>query len=135
MLSTMAISTPALLLDTHAFLWWRTNDQALGPSAKQTIAQASSVYVSLASAWETAIKVSIGKLKFDARFEEGILESGFRPLPIEFRHMDFVIDLPKHHRDPFDRMLVAQAMVEGLTIVTSDTKITRYDVATLSCDS
>ena len=130
----MANSTSPLLLDTHAFLRWRAAPNELGPAAKRSIAQAHSVYVSLASAWETAIKVSIGKLKLDARFEDGVRESGFRPLPIEFRHAEQVIELPGHHRDPFDRMLIAQALVEGLTIVTSDRQIGRYDVAVLSCD-
>ena len=107
----------------------------LGATAIRTISEAETVYVSLASAWETAIKVSLGKLILDARFEDGVRESDFRSLPIEFRHAERVVELPKHHRDPFDRMLIAQALVEDLTIVTSDRQIARYDVATLSADA
>ena len=127
-------ATSRLLLDTHAFIWWRSAPARLGPAARQAIAEAESVYVSMASAWETAIKVSIGKLRFDARFEDGIAESGFRPLPIAFRHLDRLAALPYLHRDPFDRMLIAQALADGLTIVTADRRIARYEVAWLPAE-
>ena len=120
-----------LLLDTHAFLWWRGAPTRLGPAARQTIAEAESVFVSMASAWETTIKVSMGKLTLDARFEDGIAESGFRPLPIAFRHLDRLAALPYLHRDPFDRMLIAQALADGLTILTDDRRIVCYEVARL----
>ena len=121
-----------LLLDTHVFLWWRSAPLRLGLAARQTIAEAETVYVSIASAWEAATKVSIGKLKLDVPFEEGVIESGFRPLPIAFRHVDHLAALPLLHRDPFDRMLIAQALTEGLTMVTGDSRIANYEVARLS---
>ena len=125
----MAVTTAnRLLLDTHAFIWWRGTPSRLGRTAQHAIAEAEDVYVSMASAWEATIKVSIGKLRLDSRFEEGISESGFRPLPIAFRHLDRLVSLPYLHRDPFDRMLVAQALADGLTIVTDDRHIARYEV-------
>ncbi|MDE0203413.1 MAG: type II toxin-antitoxin system VapC family toxin [Rhodospirillaceae bacterium] len=120
-----------LLLDTHAFIWWRSAPTRFGPAARQAIAEAETVYVSMASAWEAAIKVSIGKLKLDVPFEDGVTESGFRPLPIGFRHIDHLAALPYFHRDPFDRMLIAQALTDGLTIVTDDRRIANYEVARL----
>ena len=127
-------ATSRLLLDTHAFIWWRSAPARLGPAARQAIAEAESVHVSMASAWETAIKVSIGKLRLDTRFEDGIAESGFRPLPIAFGHLDRLAALPFLHRDPFDRMLIAQALADGLTIVTVDRRIARYEVAWLPAE-
>ena len=131
----MVVTTASrLLLDTHAFLWWRGASSRLGPSAQQAIAEAESVFVSMASAWETTTKISIGKLRLDARFEDGVSESGFRPLPIAFRHLDCLAALPFLHHDPFDRMLVAQALADDLTIVTDDRRIARYDVAWLPAE-
>ena len=127
--------TDRLLLDTHAFLWWRAAPGRLGAAAHGAIAEADVVHVSMASAWEAAIKVSLGKLRLAARFEDGVAESGFRPLPIAFRHIDRLADLPFLHRDPFDRMLIAQALADGLTIVTGDRRIARYDVAWLPAES
>lgn len=124
-----------LLLDTHAFIWWRSTPSRLGPAARQTIADAETVYVSMASAWEAAIKVSIGKLKLDVPFEEGVTESGFRSLPIAFRHIDHLSALPFLHRDPFDRMLIAQALADDLTIVTGDRRIANYEVALLRANT
>ena len=132
----MAVTAASrLLLDTHAFLWWRGAPSRLGPAARHAITQAEAVYVSMASAWESAIKVSIGKLRLDARFEDGISESGFRPLPIEFSHLDHLAALPLLHRDPFDRMLIAQALADGLTILTDDSRIARYEVAWMPAGS
>ena len=132
---TAMTTATRLLLDTHAFLWWRSTPARLGPAARQAIAEAESVHVSMASAWETTIKVSIGKLRLDTPFEDGIAESGFRPLPIEFRHLDRLAVLPFIHRDPFDRILIAQALTDGLTIVTDDSRIARYEVARLPAGS
>ena len=89
----------------------------------------------MASAWEAAIKASIGKLKLDSTFEDGVSESGFRPLPISFRHIDRLAVLPILHRDPFDRMLIAQALTDDLTIVTGDRRISDYEVAWLPADA
>ena len=127
----VATAASRLILDTHTFLWWRSAQSRLGAEARQAIAEAESVFVSMASAWETTVKVSIGKLTLDARFEDGIAESGFRPLPIAFRHLDRLAALPFLHRDPFDRMLIAQALADDLTIVTGDRRIARYEVAWL----
>jgi PIN domain nuclease of toxin-antitoxin system len=120
-----------LLLDTHASVWWRNRQRTLAREAVDAIAAAEAVFVSLASAWEAAIKVSLGRMRLTESFRAGIAESGFTPLPIEFVHLERIPSLPHHHRDPFDRLLVAQALVEGLTIVTEDRKIAAYNVAIL----
>ena len=120
-----------LLLDTHAFLWWRENDPRLGAQARKAIARADIVYVSAASAWEIAIKVALGKLRIPGSVEEAVEESRFSGLPISLGHAAAVLDLPDHHRDPFDRMLIAQARVGGMTVVTADRRFEPYDVAVL----
>ncbi len=117
-----------LLLDTHAFLWWWEGKPRLPAKSREAIDGAETVYVSLASAWEVAIKASQGRLRLALRFEDGIAESGFKTLPIAFPHIERVAGLPLHHRDPFDRMLIAQAQTEGLTLVSADRHFERYDV-------
>jgi PIN domain nuclease of toxin-antitoxin system len=125
-----AIGTPSsLLLDTHVFLWWRTRDPRLSAQVHAAIARAALVAVSAACAWEAAIKASLGKLRLADSFEEGAIASGFTPLAISFRHAALAGALPSHHRDPFDRMLVAQAMSESLTLVTADRQLEPYDVS------
>ena len=118
----------SLLLDTHVFLWWRASDPRLGREAKTTIATAGAVFVSAASAWEAAIKEALGRLRLPDRFERGVEESGFERLPITFPHAVRAGGLPPHHRDPFDRMLIAQAQEEGLALVTHDRKLEPYEV-------
>ncbi len=120
-----------LLLDTHVLLWWRQNSRRLGRAAREAIARAPVVHVSAASAWEVAIKIAIGRLQIDDPFEGHVLDAGFEPLPITFAHAAEVARLPAHHADPFDRMLVAQARLEGLTLVTHDRTFASYDVETL----
>ena len=120
-----------LLLDTHVFLWWMADDARLGREAREAIGAADVVYVSAASAWEAALKISIGKLRLKERFSKGVTACGFMPMPIEMAHAEAVMEIPLHHRDPFDRMLVAQALVEGLTIVTHDEQIRPYRVPVL----
>ncbi|MBF0307797.1 MAG: type II toxin-antitoxin system VapC family toxin [Alphaproteobacteria bacterium] len=122
-----------LLLDTHILLWWVTDDAKLPTSAKAAIADAASeVFVSAATAWEIAIKQAIGKLEFPvAQFPAILDQAGFTPLGIEVRHAVSAGALPPHHSDPFDRMLVAQAWHEGMTIVTVDPMIRLYGVAVL----
>ncbi len=115
-----------LLLDTHAFIWWRENSPRLGADARRRIASASLVFVSVASAWEAAIKVALGKLKLPESFEAGVVASRFDKLPIAFQHTEIVATLPHHHNDPFDRMLVAQAICERLTLVTHDRRLAPY---------
>ena len=120
-----------LLLDTHVFLWWRTNHPRLNASARHAIAIESIVFVSAASAWESAIKVALGRLTLPEPFGNGVDASGFRRLAISFEHAEAAAMLPRHHGDPFDRMLVAQATLEGCMLVTHDQLLAPYGVATL----
>lgn len=123
-----------LLLDTHVWLWWQSNDARLGPDTRRMVKQASDVRFSAASGWEIAIKISIGKLTLPktADIAEELAQSDFMALPVELRHTDELRRLPMLHRDPFDRMLVAQARVEGLTLVTADDQLAAYGVATIN---
>ena len=116
-----------LLLDTHVLIWW-DEGRRLSGAARRAIEAADSVYVSAASAWEVAIKIGLGRLRPARTVEEAADESGFLELPITFHHSQRVSGLPAHHRDPFDRLLVAQAEVEGLTLVTRDPVFERYAV-------
>ena len=120
-----------LLLDTHVFIWWRTKDAQLGAPVSDAIAATDIVFVSAASAWEVAIKQSLGRLRLPDRFEHGVEDSGFQKLPIHFAHAERVASLPLHHADPFDRMLVAQAQIENLTLISHDRWFERYDVEVL----
>ena len=120
-----------LLLDTHVFLWWRSQPSKISPDVTRRIAVAEVVFVSAASAWEAAIKAALGKLKLPESFESGVAESGFQQLPIGFGHAGRVADLPPHHQDPFDRMLIVQAQWEGLTLVSHDRRLAPYDVPIL----
>ncbi len=117
-----------LLLDTHAYLWWRLGSPRLRAKARDVIVGAPLVFVSIASAWEAAIKVSLGRLRLDETLEEGIAESGFMQLPVTLAHTEAVARLPFHHRDPFDRMLVAQCLTERLSLVTRDGRMGAYGV-------
>lgn len=120
-----------LLLDTHILLWWRQDSRRLNRKLRTAIAAAGTVYVSAASAWEAAIKTAIGRLRLDEPFANHVAAAGFEPLPITFEHAAEAGGLPRHHADPFDRMLVAQARVERLTLVTHDDVFEAYDVDTL----
>jgi PIN domain nuclease of toxin-antitoxin system len=120
-----------LLLDTHIFLWWRGEPSRLIPTVVSRIATADLVFVSVASAWEVAIKRSLGRLDLADSMEAGVIASGFEKLLISFSHAERAAALPPHHRDPFDRMLVAQAQGEGLTLVTRDRRLEPYDVEIL----
>jgi PIN domain nuclease of toxin-antitoxin system len=115
-----------LLLDTHTFLWWDSGK--LPGSVVRRIQRAGAVFVSAASAWEISIKASLGKIDASAPLAEAIDDYGFVPLSISVAHGDAVRGLPHHHRDPFDRMLIAQARVEGLVIVSRDELLRAYDV-------
>ncbi len=120
-----------LLLDTHALLWWLA-DEGLTEQAKEAIADpANVVMASAASAWEISIKKALGKLSAPDDLERQIEESGFTPLPISIAHGTAAGQLPWHHDDPFDRMLIAQALAEGLTIVSRDKRFADYQIATL----
>jgi PIN domain nuclease of toxin-antitoxin system len=118
-----------LLLDTHAALWWLTDDARMGGNAATHLVDGgNTVLLSAAVVWEVAIKSSLGKLEAPPAFAETLVDGGALPLAIAIEHAARVADLPWHHRDPFDRMLVAQALVEGAGIVTHDQKIAEYGV-------
>ncbi len=116
-----------LLLDTHVFLWCIQNDRRLSKTARAKIRDADEVYISSASIWEMAIKIKLKKLtgKID-QIMNVIPESGFLDLPITARHAAAVTQLPDIHRDPFDRMLIAQAITEPLTFLTADISLENY---------
>ncbi len=121
------------LLDTHAFLWWVTDSVRLSRLAREILSDVNnSLLLSAASAWEIAIKAQVGRLKLPsdpARFvAEQLALNGIEGLPIQLSHALHTSTLPAHHRDPFDRLLIAQSQLEGLPILTSDPLITRYAV-------
>ena len=122
----------SLLLDTHVVLWWLADDCTLAAEIKERLDHEPDVYVSPATIWEVAIKQSIGKLDKPADLPERIRDSGFRHLNINAEHGIVAGRLPLIHRDPFDRMLIAQAQVEHLTLVTRDAEIPKYDVDVLA---
>jgi PIN domain nuclease of toxin-antitoxin system len=125
-----------LLLDTHTFLWWLAGADALSTAARTAIAdERNDIFISAASAWEIATKHRIGKLPGVAAIvtdlEGAILQQGFIGLPINLRHGQVAGALPGLHRDPFDRMLIAQAMVENLVLVSNEQPFDAYGVARL----
>ncbi|MPZ65231.1 MAG: PIN domain-containing protein [Pseudonocardiaceae bacterium] len=121
-----------LLLDTHVVIWWLEASPRLRDETREAIAQAADVFVSAVSAVEIAAKTAIGKLSTPDDFAERIAAHSMIELPVIVRHGLALQDLPLHHRDPFDRLLIAQARCEGLTIVTNDRAFTAYDVAILA---
>jgi PIN domain nuclease of toxin-antitoxin system len=108
-------------------LWWLADSGKLSKETRRLIAQAADVYVSAASVWEIGIKRALGKLEITEDLQAEIEKNSFRALPIEVRHAVAAGKLPRHHDDPFDRMLVAQAAVESLTLVTSDRRLAAYN--------
>ena len=118
-----------LLLDAHAVIWWDSGSSALGEKATKAIRNASAVYVSAASEWELAIKAALGKVELRRSILEAALDAGFEPLAISFQHAQTVRALKPIHKDPFDRLLVAVALVEGLTLVSSDALLARYPIS------
>jgi PIN domain nuclease of toxin-antitoxin system len=121
-----------LLLDTPVVLWWLTDDATLSEEIKTLLDREPDVYISPATVWEVAIKQAIGKLEKPADLPERILHAGFPVLPITGEHAIVAGRLPLIHRDPFDRMLVAQARCEELTLVTRDAEIRKYEVPVLA---
>ncbi len=120
-----------LLLDTHVLLWWLA-DEGLSSQVRDTIADpANLAVVSAASAWEISIKKALGKLTAPDDLEHQVQAGGFLALPISIAHGIAAGQLTRHHEDPFDRMLIAQAFAEGLTIVTRDKRFNDYGVALL----
>jgi len=125
-----------LLLDTHTLLWFVLGDAQLSAAARQLIEDATNPkFVSPATYWEIAIKISIGKYALNETYEtfidRAIRQNGFFILPIEPRHTALLINMPFHHRDPFDRLIIAQAIVEGIAIVSADPVFDDYSVQRL----
>ena len=117
-----------LLLDTHVLLWWLADSPALPERSRSLIRRSSPVYVSAATVWEISIKQALGKLEAPHDLEQALEAGRFEPLPITVAHAVAAGRLPRHHEDPFDRMLVAQAQAESLTLLTHDERLKKYDV-------
>ena len=117
-----------LLLDTCAALWWQSEDRRLGREARRAIATADIVWVSSATAWEAAVKIAKGKLRLREPIAVTLVSDDFTELAVTVKHTDEFLRLPRHHGDPFDRMLIAQARLEGATIVTHDRAFEAYGV-------
>jgi PIN domain nuclease of toxin-antitoxin system len=116
-----------LLVDTQVFIWCRENNRRLEPRSRRQIERAEVVKVSVVSAWEMMIKSSIGKLRVPPNIQEAIADAGFEELLLTFRHVEALATLPLHHGDPFDRMLIAQAIAEDMTLLTSDERFAEYN--------
>lgn len=125
-----------LLLDTHALLWWLADSPRLGPISRTRIADRdNAVFVSHVSLWEIAIKIGIGKLRLDIGDAlTAIRERALGELSLASSHLIVLATLPRHHRDPFDHMLIAQAIAEGATLMTEDARMRDYAVAAVRCD-
>ena len=122
-----------LLLDTQALLWYLRNDSRLSPDARGAIEGPGNLkFVSVVSGWEIAIKTSLGKLRLTLPFKElfpsHVEAQGFQILPVQSRHLHPLVDMPRHHGDPFDRLLVAQALMEDFTVVGNDAAFDAYGV-------
>jgi len=121
-----------LLLDTHVFLWFVAGDQRLSANARRAMEAADAeLFLSAASIWEMAIKSSLGRLTLPLPLDEYIAEKltqGFRVLPVDWAHTAAVEKMPFHHRDPFDRLLIAQATAEDLPLVSADPELRAYKV-------
>jgi PIN domain nuclease of toxin-antitoxin system len=122
-----------ILLDTHTFLWWISDDQKLSGRAREIISDGSNeLFLSAATGWEIAIKVQIGRLKLPEEPIRFIIEqmriNAIQSLPIQMNHALHISTLPQHHRDPFDRLLIAQAQLEGLPVLSSDHQLANYQI-------
>lgn len=121
------------MLDTHALIWWVGDDPQLSAAARAIISEPdNTVYVSAASAWESAVKVQNGRLPqaaaLVAAFRPTLMRAGFQLIDITLEHALAAATLPRHHRDPWDRMLIAQALAEGMALVSKDKELDRYGV-------
>lgn len=117
-----------LLLDTQVLLWWLADDPRLGRPGRDVIAEAEDAVVSAATAWEMSLKAQLGKLDYPEDLDAQLVRHQFSVLPVHLNHALRYRQLPLHHRDPFDRMLVAQAQVEGLAVVSADPAFAAYEV-------
>jgi PIN domain nuclease of toxin-antitoxin system len=116
-----------ILLDTHILLWWMGNDPLLSQKARSLIAEPThAIFVSAVTVWEIYLKQSIGKLRIPDTFSKALLNESFETLPLTARQASVVAELEWHHRDPFDRMLIAQAKIERLTFLTADAPLKAY---------
>ena len=121
-----------LLVDTHLLIWWLAGKSLPARAAELIRDPANQIYASAASVWEVAIKVSLGKIRIDPdEFVAALRESGFQELSVTVRHASRVAELPKHHRDPFDRLLVAQSLVEAMLLLTQDQPLAAYGPSVL----
>ena len=123
-----------LLLDTQVVIWWFGVDSRLSPEAAAKIREADLVFVSAVSVWEIGIKAALGKLKTPDDIEVRMQATNFAQLPVSFAHARAAAKLPLHHRDPFDRMLIGQASIENLMLVTADALMQRYEIGILAAD-
>ncbi len=124
-----------VLLDSHVALWWLADSPSLGPKCREVIQGADEAYVSAVTPWELGIKRALGKLTMPDGLAASLTSEGFLSLPISMEHAERAPSLPAHHRDPFDRMLVAQAQIEALVLLTADDRITAYGVEVLDARS
>lgn len=122
-----------LLLDTHTFLWWLSDWREIDETTRDAIADpGNEVFVSGVSGWEIAAGKAMGRLVAPDNLSAMVEERHFEHLPLTFEHAERAVALPMHHRDPFDRMLIAQAQTEGLVLVTGDERLRLYDVQTMA---
>ena len=120
------------LLDTHVLLWWLANDEELTPDHQRTIRnKRNTCFISAATVWEISIKTGLGKLVVPEEYLEVARSQGFLELPISWTHAQGVKQLPDHHKDPFDRLLISQALSEGMTLLTVDENIRKYQLPTV----
>lgn len=117
-----------ILLDSHVALWWLEDNPSLGSQCRAVIANADEAFFSAVTPWELGIKRALGKLTMPDGLVKALDEGGFVPLAISAAHAELASALSAHHRDPFDRMLIAQAQLESLAIVTADDTFRQYDV-------
>ena len=117
-----------LLIDTHALLWWQRDDRRLNRVARKAIGTADIVWVSSATGWEAAMKIAKGRLRLLEPLGVTLVADDFTELPVTLKHAEEFLRVPRHHGDPFDRILVAQARVEGATIVTHDRAFEAYGI-------
>ncbi len=121
-----------LLLDTHTFIWWRDDPGKLSMRAFEAISSPDNeIFLSIVSAWELQIKIALNKLELKISLEKSIeserLANGFQILPVSLQHVLYLENLPPHHNDPFDRLLISQAIIENMFVVTRDSKFANYD--------